>query len=100
GIPEGSRASISRLTFMKELVADKAKASAVDRLEPIAGELGCTLAQLALAWCLKNENVASVITGASRAAQVEENMKAVDVAAKLTQDVVKRMEEIAARVPE
>ena len=100
GIPEGSRGSIARLSFMKDLVSDAAKAAAVDRLEPIAKDLGCSLAQLALAWCLKNENVSSVITGASRAAQVEENMTAVDVAPKLTRDVMTRIEDIVARVPE
>jgi voltage-dependent potassium channel beta subunit len=100
GIPEGSRGSIARLSFMKDLVSDAAKAAAVDRLEPIAKDLGCSLAQLALAWCLKNENVSSVITGASRAAQVEENMTAVNVAPKLTRDVMTRIEDIVARVPE
>src|SRR5258705_9643212 len=65
GVPEGSRASIARLGFMKEKISDYAKQGAVGNLEPIANELGCTLAQLALAWCLKNPNVSTVITGAS-----------------------------------
>ena len=56
---------------------------------PIADELGCTLAQLALAWCLKNPHVSTVITGASRPAQVVENMKALAVVPKLTPDVMR-----------
>ncbi|HYB06413.1 MAG TPA: aldo/keto reductase, partial [Methyloceanibacter sp.] len=56
--------------------------------------LGCTLAQLALAWCLRNPHVSSVITGASRASQVVENMKALDVAPRLTQDVLARIDAI------
>ena len=66
GVPEGSRGSIARLTFMKDKVSDKAKQAAVTSLEGIAKELDCTLAQLALAWCVKNPNVSTVITGASR----------------------------------
>ena len=55
---------------------------------PIANELGCSLAQLAMAWCLKNPNVSTVITGASRAEQVHENMKALEVVPKLTPEVM------------
>jgi aryl-alcohol dehydrogenase-like predicted oxidoreductase len=92
GIPEGSRGSITRLAFMKEKVADKSKHAAVAALEPIARELDCTLAQLALAWCLKNPNVSSVITGASRVSQVEENMKAVGVVSRLGDEVMRRID--------
>jgi aryl-alcohol dehydrogenase-like predicted oxidoreductase len=66
----------------------------------VANELGCTLAQLALAWCLKNPNVSTVITGASKVPQVVENMKALDVVAKLTDDVMNRIETILANKPQ
>ena len=56
-------------------------------------ELGCTLAQMSLAWCLKNPHVSTVITGASRPAQVVENMKALAVVPKLTPDVMARIEQ-------
>ena len=92
GVPEGSRGSITRLGFMKEKLGDRAKSAAVDRLEAVARELDCTLAQLALAWCLKNPNVSSVITGASRVAQVEENLRAVEIAPKITAEVATRIE--------
>jgi len=90
GIPAGSRGSIQRLAFMAEKINDKGKQAAVNDLEAIAKALDCTLAQLALAWCLKNPNVSTVITGASRVSQVEENMKAVAVVSRLTDEVMRR----------
>lgn len=54
----------------KKLVEKRAQVDAVDKLKPIADELGCTLAQLALAWCLKNPHVSTVITGSTRVEQV------------------------------
>jgi len=92
GVPEGSRGAITRLAFMPEKINDPRKRAAVDALEPIAGDLGCTLAQLALAWCLKNRNVSTVITGASRVSQVEENMKAAEIAPKLDAAVMRRID--------
>jgi voltage-dependent potassium channel beta subunit len=92
GIPAGSRGSIQRLAFMAEKINDKGKQAAVGDLEAIAKELDCTLAQLALAWCLKNPNVSSVITGASRVSQVEENMKAVGVVPRLGDELMRRID--------
>ncbi|KAL2800155.1 NADP-dependent oxidoreductase domain-containing protein [Aspergillus keveii] len=79
----------------------QAKIEKVRRLTQIATELGCTTAQLALAWCLLNETVSTVITGASRPAQVTENMKALDVYKKIKgmPDVVGRIEEILGNRP-
>jgi aryl-alcohol dehydrogenase-like predicted oxidoreductase len=57
------------------------------------------MAQLGLAWCLKNPNVSTVITGASRPAQVTENMKALDLAPKLTPEVMERIDAILDNVP-
>ncbi|HET9576620.1 MAG TPA: aldo/keto reductase, partial [Usitatibacter sp.] len=59
-------------------------------------DLDCTTAQLAIAWCLRNPHVSTVITGASRVSQVTENLKAADVAARLTSDVMQRIDAIAA----
>jgi len=94
GIPEDSRAGKMNATWLTESVTDKEAIVKAQALEPIAQELGCTMAQLSLAWCLKNPFVSSVITGASRVSQVQENMKAVEVAPKLTDDVMKRIDEI------
>ncbi len=72
----------------------------VEKLRPLAGDLGATLAQLALAWTLKNPNVSTAITGASRPEQVEENMKSLDILPKLTPDVMDRIDEIFGTRPE
>jgi voltage-dependent potassium channel beta subunit len=92
GIPPGSRGSVESYAFLREGLTDPVRNRIVGELETIAGELGCTLAQLALAWCLKNPNVSTVITGATRATQVQENMKALEVVAGLAPDVMQRIE--------
>ena len=71
----------------------------VGELMPIAEEVGCTMAQLALAWTLKNPNVSTTITGASRAEQVVENMKAIDYVEKLKPDMMERIEKVLDNKP-
>ncbi|KAL1961899.1 hypothetical protein VTN77DRAFT_932 [Rasamsonia byssochlamydoides] len=71
----------------------------VARLKPIAEELQATLAQLALAWALKNPNVSSLITGASRPEQIYENVRALEVAKKLTPEILERIEEVLQNKP-
>ena len=78
-------------SFLREGLTDPVKNAVVGQLETLAKELGCTLAQLALAWCLRNPRVSSVITGATRVEQVRENMSALDVVDKLTPDVLTRI---------
>jgi voltage-dependent potassium channel beta subunit len=92
GVPADSRGAIDRMKFLLPSLTDKAKNEVVGGIEPIAKELGCTLAQLAIAWCAKNPRVSTVITGASRVAQVKENLKAADVIAKLTPQVMERLD--------
>lgn len=92
GIPADSRAAVKGYEWIAERVTEPAKVAAVEKLRPIAGDLGCTISQLALAWCLKNPNVSTVITGASRVSQVHENMKALEVVPKLTAEVVEAIE--------
>jgi len=94
GIPQDSRAGQLNLDWIKEAVSDKEKLTKVAALEPIANELDCTLAQLSLAWCLKNPFLSTVITGASRVSQLQENMKASEIAPKLTDDILKRIDVI------
>jgi len=98
GIPPGSRGAMPRMQFLVKDLTDKAKNRAVAELDRVAKELGCTLAQLALAWCAKNPHVSTVITGASRPAQVKENMKAIEVLPKLTAPVMARIEAATAGV--
>jgi len=94
GVPAGSRATLKGYEWLGERLADATRIAKVRQLAPIASDLDCTLAQLALAWCVRNPNVSTVITGASRASQVVENMKALDVVPRLTQDVLARIDAI------
>jgi voltage-dependent potassium channel beta subunit len=94
GIPEGSRASLPGYEWLRDSILHPQRLEKVRALQPIATELGCTLSQLAIAWCLKNPNISTVITGASRVEQVHENMRALEVVEKLTPDVMQRIEAI------
>jgi aryl-alcohol dehydrogenase-like predicted oxidoreductase len=79
---------------MKKRVQDEKKLEVTRELAIVAQDLGVSMAQMSLAWVLKNPNVSTVITGASKVSQVEENMKAVEIKEKLTDDVMKRIENI------
>ncbi len=92
GIPAGSRGAVKGLEWLRDGLTDADKNAAVLRLKPVAEELGCSLAQLAIAWCLKNPHVSSVITGASRPEQVRENLEALAVAKALTPEVMARID--------
>ena len=92
GVPKDSRGAMPRLSFLLKDLTDKRKNDAVGQLADLAKELGCSLAQLALAWCARNPNVSTVITGASRVSQVQENMKAAAVIPKLTPQVLERID--------
>lgn len=83
GIPPDSRGSLKAMAWMQEQLTDVDKNVMVAKFAAVAQELGCTPAQLAIAWCLRNSRVSTVITGASRVSQVAENMKALEVAGKL-----------------
>ena len=67
----------------------------MQKLEKIAKELELSLAVFSIAWCLKNPNVSTVILGASKVAQLTENIKAVEAQAKLTPEIMKQVDEIA-----
>ena len=94
GIPADSRATLKGYEWLKNRLTDPDNLAKVRALDPIARELGCTLAQLSIAWCLKNPNVSTVITGASRVEQVRENMQAEDVAPRLTPEILARLDGI------
>jgi voltage-dependent potassium channel beta subunit len=96
GIPADSRAALKGYDWMHDNVTDQEKLAKVQALEPLAQELDCTLSQLAIAWCLKNPYVSTVITGASRVEQVHENMRASQVASKLTPEIMERIDAIFA----
>src|SRR5262245_46796828 len=99
GIPAGSRATLPGYEWLRKNVLTEQAITTVRQLVPVAEDLGCTLAQLGLAWCLKNPNVSSVITGASNAKQVTENMRALEVAPLLTDEMMQRIEGIVGNNP-
>lgn len=96
GVPAGSRLAQSNYEWLKERMVTEQNIAKSKALEPIAKELGATRAQLALAWCLKNPNVSTVITGATRPSQVTENLAALDVVERLTPEVMRRIDAIFA----
>lgn len=91
GIPEGSRGALEGFEWLAERLSDAEAIERVERLRPIAEELGCTMAQLAIAWCAGNPRVSSVITGASRVEQVRDNFAALDVLDSMDDDLRQRM---------
>ncbi len=99
GIPKGSRMDIPDMGWLREYALVPEKTQIINNLLPVARQLDATLAQLALAWALKNPHVSSVITGATRPEQVVENMKASLVADKLTPDVMEHIEDILGNRP-
>ncbi len=99
GEPAGTRTSHPGMEWLREEilgVAARPKIEKVKRLKRVADEIGCTRAQLSIAWCLKNPNVSSVITGATRRSQMIENLGALEVVPRLTPDVMRGIEEVFA----
>lgn len=92
GIPAGSRLSLPGYEFLKERYMPGEVLSCVAKLEPIAAELGCSMSQMSIAWVAKNPNVSTVITGASKREQLEDNLGALDVIPKLTPAVLAKID--------
>lgn len=105
-IPSDSRLSLKDNPIMvriKNSLTTKEgteKLDKVRKMTEIAHKLDCTMAQLALAWCVKNKRVSTVITGASKPSQIVENVKCLAVVPKLTDDIMKKLDEILANKPE
>ncbi len=99
GTPLGSRATLEGYEWLRKNVMTPRNIEKVKLLEPIAKELGCTMAQMGLAWCLKNPNVSTVITGASRPEQIVENMKALEAVPKLDPEIMERIEGVLGNEP-
>jgi len=103
GIPKDSRANLEGYEWLRKNFTDetaKERIEKVIKLASIAEIIGCTTAQLAIAWCLLNPNVSTVITGASKPSQVKDNMKAIEFVDRLTTEVVETIEEILDNKPE
>jgi voltage-dependent potassium channel beta subunit len=100
GLPAGSRANLKDYEWLKAGLTDPERIRKVKELVPIAGDLGISMAQMALAWCLKNPHVSTVITGASRVEQIHENLGAIQVVEKLTPEVMTRIDEVLGNKPQ
>jgi voltage-dependent potassium channel beta subunit len=99
GLQEGTRATSGIYDWMKEHMEKEgqAKAEIIRKIEALAKELELSPAVLAITWCLKNPHVSTVILGASKVHQLQENLKAIEAQAKLTPEIMKRIEEIAGK---
>lgn len=101
--PGDTRTSLKGYEWLKKMFESedgRAKLQKVRELATIAADLGISMPHLGLAWCAKNPNVSTIITGASRVEQVRENMKALDAVPLLTDDVMERIEGILGNKPE
>jgi voltage-dependent potassium channel beta subunit len=96
GVPPGSRATVESYTFLREGLTHPARNAAVARLSEVAAEMGVTTAQLAIGWAARNPRVSSVITGASSVNQLRSNLGAMDACARLTPELLVRIDEITA----
>jgi len=92
GIPSGSRGALDGLEWLKEQLTDAEKIARVKALQPLAEQMGASLAQFSLAWCLQNPYVSTVMTGASRVDQVHENMQAIEFVDSFTPDLMAEIE--------
>jgi voltage-dependent potassium channel beta subunit len=95
GIPEGSRGTVAGYEWLRPAFEDQRRNDKVRALKAIADDLGCPLAQLAIAWCASNPNVSTVIMGASRVEQLQENLRSLDVLERLDDEVMRRINEVA-----
>jgi aryl-alcohol dehydrogenase-like predicted oxidoreductase len=103
GIPKDSRANLEEYEWLRKRFTDENATEKIDKvikLASVAETIGCTTTQLAIVWCLLNPNVSTVITGASKPSQIKENMKAIEIVAKITPDIVETIEEILDNKPE
>jgi aryl-alcohol dehydrogenase-like predicted oxidoreductase len=94
GVPSGSRGALPGYEWLRALLSNAERNERVGELALIARELGCTTAQLAIAWCAAHPAVSSVITGASSPAQLRENLDAVAVIGRLSSEVLTRIGEV------
>jgi len=96
GIPDDSRGAVKGMEWIQDQLTDADRLARVAALEPLAKDMGASLAQFSLAWCLQNPHVSSVITGASRVEQIHENMKALQFVEQFTPDLIEEIDRIFA----
>lgn len=96
GIPEGSRGSLESMSWLREQLQHPQRNAAVAELEGIAAELGGSVAQLAIAWVNRNPRVSTVILGASKMGQLQDNLAALAMTPKLSPEVLERIDALTA----
>jgi voltage-dependent potassium channel beta subunit len=94
GIPKGSRISLPGYEWLADKTLTDERIEKVKRLQEVASDLNCTVGQLAIAWCVKNPRVSTVILGASSVEQLRENLKSSSVAARLTPEIMAMIDSI------
>lgn len=94
GIPEGSRGTLESVSFLREELTSQDRIARVAALEPLAREVGASLAQFSIAWCLQNPHVSSVILGASRVEQLQENLRALEFVDSFTPELMAEIDRI------
>ena len=94
GIPKDSRGALEGFGWLQDQLTNEERLAKVAALQPLAADMGATLAQFSLAWCLQNPWVSTVMTGASRVEQLHENMKALDFVNSFTADVMAEVDRI------
>jgi voltage-dependent potassium channel beta subunit len=99
GIPEGSRLAIEGFEWLKDKNLQAEKIEKVKQLSAIATDLDATMAALSIAWCIKNPNVTTAILGATKASQLHDNLTALAVLPKLTDEVMQQIEDILQNKP-
>ncbi|MBX2930263.1 MAG: aldo/keto reductase [Saprospiraceae bacterium] len=97
--PEDTRLAMSGMEWLKNAALTPERIEKAAHLNELAKELGVSLPKLAIAWCLSNPHVSSVILGASKVEQLEETLQSPDVLPLLTPEVVQRMEDILGNKP-
>ena len=99
GIPEGSRFAIEGFDWLKDRWMQKSFLEKINKLSNLAKELGISMAQLSIAWCIKNPHVTTAILGATRKEQLLENLKALEAAEKLTKEIMQQVDDIVQTKP-
>ena len=98
--PKGTRLGIEGLEWLKEKNLTEDKLAKISLLNELSNDLGMSLPVMSIGWCLKNENVSTVILGASKMSQLKENMRSIDALNKLDEKAIKQIEEILQNQPE
>ena len=94
GIPAGSRLALEGFEWLKDRTLSEQRISNVAKLASVADELNTSLATLSIAWCIRNPNVTTAILGATKEEQLLENLKALEIYPKLTEELIARIDEI------